>query len=75
MCETMGWEADDVEESVEMMQRTEDGRISLTHFVSWYTDDGMVRVLMSFYAVFYRFLRSFSIVLCCFFYRFMLFLC
>jgi hypothetical protein len=39
MCETMGWAADDIEDSVEMMQRTEDGRISLTHFVSWYTDD------------------------------------
>ena len=42
MCESMGWEPEDIEESVEMMRRTDDGRISLPHFVSWYTDDGMV---------------------------------
>lgn len=43
MCESMGWEPEEIEESVEMMRRTEDGRISLPHFLSWYTDDGMVR--------------------------------
>eukprot|EP01043_Picozoa_sp_COSAG02_P037053 COSAG02_NODE_2755_length_8085_cov_6.024418_2_plen_575_part_00 len=42
MCESMKWEPEDIEESVEMMRRTEDGRISLPHFVSWYTDDGMI---------------------------------
>ena len=43
MCESMGWEPEDIEDSVEMIRRTEDGRISLPHFVSWYTDDGLVR--------------------------------
>jgi hypothetical protein len=47
MCETMGWEPEDIEDSVEMMRRTEDGRISLPHFVSWYSDDGMVRNVFS----------------------------
>lgn len=43
MCKSMGWEPEDIEESVEMLHRTDDGRISLPHFVSWYTDDGLVR--------------------------------
>ena len=43
MCEDMGWGADDIEQSVALLRLNDDGRITLPHFVSWYTDAGVVR--------------------------------
>lgn len=49
MCLEMGWSEADTAKSLDLLESDGDGRVSLDHYLQWYTDDGLVaNVLTSF---------------------------
>ena len=49
MCTEMGWDTSDIAESIKYLDVDGDGNVSFNDFITWYSDEGMVRNLIKCY--------------------------